>query len=137
MRLSELVRIQPGYLSRSRVRYARDGTHRLLRGKDLSKNRGVRVDEAIRFHPKRKPDLYRVCRGDILITARGQRHRAYHIDQNLSNVLAAATFYILRSDTRRIRPGYLAWWLNLPRIQSEIDTASGGTYISHIRRGAA
>ena len=74
--------------------------------------------------------------GDILLTARGQRHRAYHIDRDLSNVLAAATFYILRSDTNRIRPGYLAWWLNLPRIQSEIDSASGGTYISHIRRGA-
>lgn len=135
VRLSELVRIQPGYLSRSRVRYARDGTHRLLRGKDVSESRGVCVDGAIRFHPKRKADLYQVCRGDILVTARGQTHRAHHIDRDLSNVLAAATFYILRSDTSRIRPGYLVWWLNLPRIQSEIDAASGGTYISHIRRG--
>ena len=136
MRLSELVRVQPGYLSRDRVHYARDGTHRLLRGKDVSENQGVRVEGAIRFHPKRRVDLYLVSRGDILITARGQNHRAYHIDQDLSDVLAAATFYILRPDTSRIRAGYLAWWLNLPRVQSLIDTASGGTYISHIRRGA-
>ena len=136
MRLSELVRVQPGYLSRDRVRYARDGSHRLLRGRDVSDDQGVRADGAIRFHPKRRVDLYRVRRGDILVTARGQNHRAYHIDQDLSDVLAAATFYILRPDTSRIRPGYLAWWLNLPRVQSLIEAASGGTYISHIRRGA-
>ena len=136
VRLSELVRVQPGYLSRNRVRNAHDGSHRLLRGKDVSDNQGVRVDGAIRFHPKRRVDLYLVCRGDILVTARGQDHRAYHIDQELSDVLAAATFYILRSNTSRIRASYLAWWLNLPRVQSAIDTASGGTYISHIRRGA-
>lgn len=136
MRLSELVRVQPGYLSRDRVRYAHDGTHRLLRGKDVSDNQGVRAAGAIRFHPKRRVDLYRVRRGDILVTARGQNHRAYHIDQDLSDVLAAATFYILRPDASRIRAGYLSWWLNLPRVQSLIDTASGGTHISHIRRGA-
>ena len=136
MRLSELVRVQPGYLSRHRVRYARDGSHRLLRGRDVSDDQEVRADGAIRFHPKRRVDLYRVHRGDILVTARGQNHRAYHIDQDLSDVLAAATFYILRPDTSRIRPGYLAWWLNLPRVQSLIEAASGGTYISHIRRGA-
>jgi len=52
------------------------------------------------------------------------------------NVLAASTFYILRVNMSLVVPGYLAWWLNLPGVQSVIDTESGGTYISFIRRPA-
>ena len=135
VQLSELVHVQPGYLSRSRVRSARDGTHYLLQGKDVSSD-GVRLETATRFHPERKPDLYQVSRGDVLVTARGQDHRAYYVSRDLPNVLAAATFYILRPDVRRILAGYLAWWLNLPRVQSTIDKAAGGTYISYVSRQA-
>ena len=135
-RLSELVQIQPGYLSRSRVRHANDGTHHLLQGKDVSVADGVRLEAAIRFHPQRKPELYNVSRGDVLFTARGRNHRAYHVDQDLSDTLATATFYILRPDADRILPGYLAWWLNLPQVQAVIDTVSGGTHISYISRQA-
>ncbi len=136
VQLSELVHVQPGYLSRDRVRHARDGTHHLLQGKDVSEADGMRLETAIQFHPERSPELYQVSRGDVLVTARGQDHRAYYVDQDLSDVLAAATFYILRPDISRILPGYLAWWLNLPRVQAAIDKASGGTYISYIRRQA-
>ena len=135
-RLSELVHIQPGYLSRSRVRHANAGTHHLLQGKDVSVADGVRLEAAIRFHPERKTRLYNVSRGDVLFTARGRNHRAYHVDQALSDTLAAATFYILRPDTDRILPGFLAWWLNLPQVQAVIDTVSGGTHISYISRQA-
>ena len=136
IQLSQVVHVQPGYLSRDRVRSASDGTHHLLQGRDISENHGVQVEGAIRFHPKRRPDLYRVSRGDVLVTARGRDHRAYYVHDNLSNVLAAATFYILRSDAGRILPGYLAWWLNLPGVQSAIDKESGGTDISYISRQA-
>ena len=136
LRLSELAHVQPGYLSRDRVLPAQDGTHRLLQARDVSEADGVRLEAAIQFHPKGRPDLYQVSCGDILVTARGQNHRAYLVDQVPPNVLAAATFYILRANINLIVPGYLAWWLNLPGVQSVIDTASGGTYISFIRRPA-
>lgn len=134
--LSQLVRVQPGYLSRGRVRHSVHGTHYLLQGKDISDDHGVRLEAAIKFHPKFRPELYMVSRGDILFTARGLDHRAYLLDQDLSDVLAAATFYILRPDLGRILPRYLAWWLNLPQVQSAIGRESGGTYISYIKRQA-
>ena len=134
--LSSLVRVQPGYLSRDRVRHVAGGTHHLLQGKDVSEAGGIRPEAAIRFHPERRAELYQISRGDVLFTARGQDHRACHVSQDLSDVLAAATFYILRPDPRRILPGYLAWWLNLPRTQSAIYKESGGTDIRYIRRQA-
>ena len=135
VQLSELVHIQPGYLSRGRVRSVPDGTHRLLQAKDLSADGGVSLENAVRFHPERRPELYQVSRGDVLLIARGQEHRAHCIDEDLPNILAAFSFYILRLDSR-ILPGYLAWWLNLPPVQAQINAASRGTGISYIRRQA-
>ena len=134
--LSELVDVQPGYLSRGRVHHADDGTHHLLQGKDISEDHGVCLETAFMFHDTSSTELYTVTRGDILFTARGLDHRAYFVEQDLSDVLAAATFYILRPERSHILPRYLAWWLNLPRVQSAIGRESGGTYISYIRRQA-
>jgi len=54
----------------------------------------------------------------------------------LQNALAAATFYIVRPKASRVLPGYLAWWLNLPRVQAEIDASPRGTSIAYIDREA-
>lgn len=136
VQLSKLVHIQPGYLSRGRVRSVPDGTHRLLQAKDLSADGGVNLENAVRFHPERRPELYQVSRGDILVIARGQEHKAHCIDEDLPNTLVAFSFYILRSDLSRILPSYLAWWLNLPSVQAQINAESRGTGISYISRQA-
>ena len=136
VQLSKLVHIQPGYLSRGRVHSVPDGTHRLLQAKDVSADGSVRLENAVRFHPERRPELYQVLRGDVLVIARGQAHRAHCIDEDLPNTLVAFSFYRLRSDPSRILPGYLAWWLNLPSAQAEINSASRGTGIRYIRRQA-
>lgn len=133
-RLADIATVQPGYFSRSSVRAAADGTHLLLQAKDVSEDTGVLPDHATRFDPERRPELYEVHRGDILLVARGQDHRAHHVEREMTNALAAATFYIVRPNLRRVRGGYLAWWLNLPRVQAELDTSSRGTGISYIGR---
>ena len=136
VQLSEFVHIQPGYLSRGRVHSVPDGTHRLLQAKDLSADGGVRLENVVRFNPDRTPELYQVSRGDVLVIARGQEHRAYCIDEDLPHTLGAATFYILRPNPSRILPGYLAWSLNLPSVQAQVNAASRGTGIRYIRRQA-
>lgn len=108
----------------------------LLQAKDVSEDAGVLLDRATRFHPERKPEFYQVNRGDILVVARGQDHRVHHVNQELTNALAAATFYIVRPDVRRVLPGYLAWWLNLPCVQAELDARSRGTNIAYVSRKA-
>ena len=136
VQLSELVHIQPGYLSRGRVHSVPDGTHRLLQARDVSADGGVCLENAVRFRPERKPELYQVLRGDVLVIARGQEHRAHSIDEDLPNTLVAFSFYILRPDLKLILPGYLAWWLNLPSVQAQINAESRGTGISYISRQA-
>lgn len=132
--LEDVARVQPGYLSRTSVRSVSTGTHRLVQARDVSPRHGLRVDAIIRFKPERNPDLYRVSRGDILLTARGQDHRACLIDTDLSDVLASSVFYIIRPREELVLPGYLAWWLNQPDAQAALETASRGTGIGYIAR---
>ena len=127
--LHEIARVQSGYLSRSRVRALPSGTHRLLRVGDVSPDRGLRAESAIRFRPQRKPELYRVSRGDILVVARGQEHRAYLIAMDLANTLASSVFHIIRPHEEIVLPHYLSWWLNQPYVQAEINSNSRGTGI--------
>lgn len=132
--LADIARIQPGYLSRSRVRSTATGTHRLLQARDISAEDGLRLEGIARFRPERNPDLYRVTSGDILLAARGQNHSAHLIELELEDVLASNVFYIIRPRVEIVRPSYLAWFLNQREIQAALESASRGTSMGYIAR---
>jgi Type I restriction modification DNA specificity domain len=133
VQLRSIAHVQPGYLSRTGVRSVPTGTHRLLQARDVSLRHGLRMDAAVRFTPERNPDLYRVSRGDILLTARGQDHQAFLVDVTLPDVLASSVFYIIRP-REDVLPGYLAWWLNQPDTKAALEFESRGTGIGYIAR---
>lgn len=93
-------------------------------------------DKVIEFSPDRRPELYAISAGDILVLARGQNHRAALITACPARVLASSVFYILRPQRDRVTPSYLEWWLNLPEVQSEINAVSRGTAIGYLKRKA-
>jgi hypothetical protein len=128
--------VQPGYLSRTRVRSSRTGTHHLLQAKDLSRDSGIAWSDVASFRPERNAELYQISCGDILLVARGRSHWAYLVTENLANTLASNVFYIIRPDATIVRPAYLAWWLNLPETQAQINACSCGTGIGYINRQA-
>lgn len=132
--LGELVQIQPGYLSRQRVRSDRNGSHYLLQARDVSPGDGIDLNGTVRFTPERQADLYQVSRDDVLLLARGQAHWVYFVQEELEDVLAANVFYILRAKRDRIRPAYLAWILNVPDNQTKINALSRGTSIGYISK---
>lgn len=134
--LDDLVRVQPGYFSRGKVRSTPNGTHFLIQARDVSPESGISLDLAIRFKPERKAELYQVFGGDILLTARGQAHGAYLVSHDLADTLVSSVFYILRPNPQVIRPAYLAWWLNLPDVQARIQGHSRGTGIGYMSRQA-
>jgi hypothetical protein len=134
LKLQDLARVQAGYLCRTAVSTDPEGTHLLLQARDVSRVHGLRLEGAVRFKPERNADLYRVSRGDILLVARGQDHRACLIDADIPDVLASSVFYIIRPREDAVLPGYLAWWLNQPDTQALLDSASSGTGIGFIAR---
>ncbi len=134
MLLGDVAQVQPGYFCRGRVRSETGGTHYLLQARDVSSESGVRTDALVRFTPERNPELYLVSRGDILITARGQRHWFYLVREDIPNLLASSVFYVLRPRIEIVTPGYLAWWLDLSKTRAALGVKSQGTGIRLIDR---
>lgn len=132
--LADVAGVQAGYLSRTRVEAASDGTHRLIQARDVSNQGEINQETVVRFDPDRDPNLYRVSLGDILLIARGQDHRAYLIRTDLTDMLASSVFHIIRPHQEAVLPAYLAWWLNQPEAQTAIKTGSRGTAIGYVSR---
>ncbi len=136
MSLGDIAAVQPGYLSQSRIRDSRSGTHYLIQAKDVDPELGVRPSSGWRFSPERRAELYQVSRGDVLFAARGSGHWAHCISAELTNTLASNVFYIVRAKRDHVCPAYLAWWINQPEAQAFISTESRGTNIGYITRHA-
>ncbi len=132
--LHQVAYVQAGYFHRTRVESSAGGTHRLLQARDVSADTGINLRSAELFSPARKPDLYRVSKGDLLILARGQDRRPHLVQDDLENTLASSVFHIIRPNCDSVVPGYLAWWLNQPDVQAEINAGSRGTGIGYVSR---
>lgn len=132
--LADVARVQAGYLSRTRVKGAYDGSHSLIQARDVSDHGKIDLETVVSFNPERNPELYRVSSGDILFIARGHDHRAHLIQAELTNTLASSVFHIIRPNRAAVLPTYLAWWLNQPEAQTAIKMGSRGTAIGYVSR---
>ena len=132
--LKNIGDVKVGYQSKSRILERSDGLYRLIQGKDFTALHDLREKTLLKFYPERNPNLYFVCKGDILFQARGTAHFAYCMTKELSNTLAFSSFYIIRLKTKDILPEYLAWWLNQKSAQTYFNIHAKSTAISFISK---
>lgn len=132
--LADVAHVQAGYLSRTRVEAAPEGTHHLIQARDVSDHGEIDPEKVVTFYPDRNPELYRVSIGDILFIARGHDHLARLVQIELTDTLASSVFHIIRPNREAVLPAYLAWWLNQPEAQAAIKMGSRGTAIGYVSR---
>ena len=132
LKLEEIANIQVGYQARSRIKEEKTGTHKLIQGRDFKTPYHLRYNNIMSFIPDINPELYEVKKGDILFLARGMEHFAYNIREDLSNTLAAGSFYIIRLRNGNILPSYLTWWINQNPAQNYFKTYAKSSRISFI-----
>ena len=89
----------------------------LFQIKDIYNNRNIIPDSIYKINPKRLVDRYLVNKGDVLFLSRGHRNFATTIYIPMKNTIAAGHFFILKFDTSKILPEYLAWYINQPPAQ--------------------
>jgi len=126
--------IQVGYQAKARIKERAQGTHRLIQSKDFDSFHRLRSENLTAFFPERKPEIYSVRKGDILFQARGVVHFAYCIEDDLRDILAAGSFYILRTKNEDLLPQYLAWWLNQAKAQAWFQSQARGAGMSFISK---
>jgi hypothetical protein len=133
--LSELVRIDPGYVFRARVQPDPHGTVALIQMKDVLEDGRVEAHQLVRTTPENDTSRYRVTPGDVLLVSRGSRFPAGVVMPSAAGAVALSLFHILRlRDSTTLLPAYLVWFLNLPETQTYLRNHAAGSGIPFLNR---
>ncbi len=136
MRIGEIANIQAGYQFRGKVESDPDGNVSIIQIKDIEERRRLNPDTIDRVAFVKPFEQYRVSRNDVLFLSRGHRLFAITIDEDLTATIASSYFYILRLHTDRIRPAYLAWYINQPSFQTQLAPHTQGTHMPFVSQTA-
>lgn len=153
LKLREVAEIQIGYQHRDRAHPASalaKGSHRIIQIKDLDLDgrfkstvleRGgitpyIWPSNLFWITPSGDAQRYEVEHGDLLFLSRGQRPLAIPILEPPPETIASYYFYILRPDTKRALPEYLAWFINQPSARAYLESRQLGSHIKMIPKPA-
>jgi hypothetical protein len=129
-KIKDIADIQMGYQFRGKVEPDPKGTHKVMQIRDFDEFQNLKVEGMYMVTPKGDAARYTVSKGDVLFLSRGHRNYAIHIMDHLGNTIAASYFFILRTKTNKILPGYLAWYINqIPAQEYLHNTARRGTHM--------
>ncbi|RLC23262.1 MAG: hypothetical protein DRH21_07275 [Deltaproteobacteria bacterium] len=136
LKLSKIAKIQSGYISRVKIEFRKDGTHFLMRARDVDAHHlTYRRDSLIRFNPAMSRNDWILNAGDILFMARGARNFSVMLQEIPDNLLAAACFFIVRVKRKDVMPAYLCWYLNQVPVERYLLRHSGrGVHMPVVRR---
>lgn len=132
MRIDKIADIQVGFQFRERVQPDPDGRIGVIQIKDIPDRRRLTTDTIDRLTLDKPHETYLVRRGDVLFLSRGHKQFALAIDDDLRDTIASGYFYILRVDPSRIRPAYLAWYLNQQPMQDQYKQLAKGTHMPFV-----
>lgn len=133
MTIADIATVSSGYHFRGRIEHKPVGRYAVLQARD--------VDEFLHFNPATlarvdldtEADRHVVRQGDVLFLSRGEKPWALVVGDAIpTSVVVPSSFYILRTDAVRVRPEYLAWYLNHPKTQATLRVLASGSNIPFI-----
>lgn len=135
-KLSELVKVLPGYPFRGKIDHDPSGDARVIQMRDVSDTGRVEWDELVRTELKgrRKPDWLEP--GDVLFLVRGNHNFAVHLDEAPFPSVISPHFLLLKvKENAKLHPAFLAWQINQAPAQRYLDASAEGTVQRSIRKG--
>ncbi len=134
MKLKDIAEIRSGYPFRGRIEPQANGALRVVQIKDIKDGQPLVAADLVTVNLDRDPEAYSVNKGDVLFLSRGHRLFATPITEPLKNTIATYYFFVLRPRTGSVNPRYLAWYINQPPVQSELNAAKRGSHMPLVSR---
>jgi restriction endonuclease S subunit len=133
--LGTVADVSTGYPFRKKIQPEAGGDIALVQLKDIGGAEGVSGSGTIRLRNNGgKFERYLLQAGDLLFQSRGSRHPVAVVEAGIRGI-AATGLHTIRPDSRRIRPEYLAWWLNHPISQDMlVNKVARGQYIPFVSK---
>jgi hypothetical protein len=126
LKLSKIAEIRPGYLSRGQILSTENGAYAILQIKDFNESRNqVDFTRITRFDPASRCEHQVLSKGDVLFLGKGHKNFAFPVGDLPSSTVAAGYFFVLKPDTEKFLPEFLAWYLNQPVIKKYLHKYSG------------
>lgn len=134
--IKDIAEIRSGYQFRGKVEASDDPNVAVIQIKDLGDRLNARpgelitiqLDDLVRVRLE-NPQPHFVKLGDVLFLSRGQRQIAAVISEPVTDTIATGYFFVLRPDIRKVRPAYLAWYINQAEFQEMLRPLSRGTHM--------
>jgi hypothetical protein len=130
-----LAALQGGYPFRTSIEESADGGILAVQMKDVDPDHGVNWSGATRttLAGRKQPDWLKA--GDVLFVSKGARFYAICIDEPPSAAVCSPHFFLLRvTPGVALLPAFLAWQMNQPPFQRQLQQAAEGSGQLSIRR---
>jgi hypothetical protein len=133
--LGSAVTVRSGYPFRGSVDESANGNALAVQMKDVDPDQGVNWSGVIRtsLAGRKHPDWLKA--GDVLFVSKGARFYAVCIDEPPSAAVCSPHFFLLQVLPRHaLLPAFLAWQINQPPFQRQLQQAAEGSSQLSIRR---
>jgi len=136
MKLKDCVTIYSGFLSRGKILTKANGSHRLIQARNVKSGIIDCSEHSLSyFDPELSSRDTPLQDNDILFMTRGIKNYVSLLTKVPEKILAAASFFIIRTSNPRINPVYITWYLNQPQSQYYFTQNSGsGVAMPVVRR---
>ena len=139
-RIKDIAGIQIGYQFRKGMLAHPNGTHCVIQARDIDEQRNhrLRTADLERTTPKTDPSRYLLRNGDVLFLSKGRRNSATLVEglAEERDTIAAGHFFIVRPDTDRVRPDYLAWAINASKSKAYLQNVARGSGMPFVAKDA-
>ena len=133
--VAEAVSLQAGYPFRGAIEEAPGGDALVVQMKDVDPEAGINWRGAIRTSLGGRKHPNWLCAGDVLFVAKGARFYAVCVDEPPGRAVCAPAFFHLRlKEPASVDPAFLAWQINQPPFQRQLQQAAEGSGQLSIRR---
>jgi restriction endonuclease S subunit len=71
---------------------------------------------------------------EILLVAKGEQNTAYHLSEITVPIVASSLFLVIKVQSDKISPAYLAWYLNTSECQANLHKMSRGSAVRSLAK---
>lgn len=135
--LSELCTIQVGFTNRSKLKESfSDGVPFIQQG-DLKQDEDLPVKEFKRYWTEGNTDRFKVSGGEVLFRSRAGEAVAKAVPKGFEpEAVVINPVMILRVKSERLLADYLAWAINQPWVQAQLNPHVRGSAVKMIPKSA-
>jgi restriction endonuclease S subunit len=130
--IAEISALSSGYHFRGGIDGVAGSQYAVIQAKDVDESLHFNPEKLVRVDVKLDSDRYVVRQGDVLFLSRGVRPWALALGHPIDDTIVPSSFYILRADSNRVRPEYVAWFLNHPKTQAILGDIARGSNIPFV-----